>query len=54
MTATMNVIRLFVIHKLRHLQFLDSTKVKSGERKEAERVGEFMIVVRPTISLVRI
>ncbi|XP_003384257.1 PREDICTED: leucine-rich repeat-containing protein C10orf11 homolog [Amphimedon queenslandica] len=43
--------RYFVLHRLPKLTFLDSSFVTSEERKEAQRVGAFMRVVRPTDSI---
>lgn len=40
--------RYFVIHKLPSLQFLDSRRVSSSERREAATRGHFMRVRRPT------
>ena len=46
--------RYFVIYHLPKLTFLDSTKVRNNERREALRVGEFMHVIRPDVNQVRI
>lgn len=40
--------RYYVIHHLPNLQFLDSRKVNTGERQEAQRRGQFMRVMRPS------
>ncbi|KAL0832666.1 hypothetical protein ABMA28_000857 [Loxostege sticticalis] len=39
--------RYFVLHKLKNLRFLDSRRVSSHERIEADTRGEFMRVRRP-------
>ncbi|XP_047984006.1 leucine-rich melanocyte differentiation-associated protein-like [Leguminivora glycinivorella] len=39
--------RYFVIHKLSNLRFLDSRRVSTGEREQAEKRGAFMRVRRP-------
>eukprot|EP00005_Dracoamoeba_jomungandri_P002063 CAMPEP_0174252584 /NCGR_PEP_ID=MMETSP0439-20130205/1994_1 /TAXON_ID=0 /ORGANISM="Stereomyxa ramosa, Strain Chinc5" /LENGTH=234 /DNA_ID=CAMNT_0015333141 /DNA_START=51 /DNA_END=755 /DNA_ORIENTATION=+ len=40
--------RLFVVHKLEQLKFLDSSAIKDEEREEAKRVGKFLgQVARP-------
>jgi hypothetical protein len=39
--------RLFVIHRLPRLKFLDSRMVTKSEWREAKRVGAFMKVARP-------
>jgi len=40
--------RYFVLHHIPNLEFLDSTRVKNGERAEAKRRGQFMKIVRPS------
>ena len=44
--------RYFVLHRLPRLTFLDSSFVTAEERKEAQRIGAFMRVVRPSDSIV--
>ena len=46
--------RLYVLHRLPNLKFLDSTEVSEEEQKEAKRVGQFMKVVKPSDSQVKI
>ncbi|PRP85637.1 hypothetical protein PROFUN_06426 [Planoprotostelium fungivorum] len=41
--------RYFVLHKLRKLKFLDATPVNEKERKEAIRVGEYMVPAKPVV-----
>lgn len=40
--------RYYVIHRMKSIQFLDSTPVDDAERKEAERVGYLMAPAKPT------
>jgi len=42
--------RYYVLYRLRNLKFLDSTPVSAAERKEASRVGPYMITARPDSS----
>ena len=46
--------RLYVLHRLPNLKFLDSTEVSEEEQKEAKRVGQFMKVVKPSDSQVKV
>ncbi|XP_067136276.1 leucine-rich melanocyte differentiation-associated protein-like isoform X2 [Centruroides vittatus] len=39
--------RYYTLYKLPKLKFLDSTSVKNYERKEANRIGQFMKVIKP-------
>ena len=41
-----------MLHRLPRLTFLDSSFVTAEERKEAQRIGAFMRVVRPSDSIV--
>lgn len=40
--------RLFVISQLPGLKFLDSSRISAEERAEADRVGQFQVVARPS------
>ncbi|RWS26597.1 U2 small nuclear ribonucleoprotein A-like protein, partial [Leptotrombidium deliense] len=44
--------RYYVLFKLRNLQFLDSTKVKAADKREAMRIGRYMKVFRPSDDVV--
>jgi len=39
--------RYYVLFRLKKLKFLDSSPVSSAERKEANRVGPYMIPAKP-------
>jgi len=39
--------RYYVIHRLKHLKFLDASPITPSERKEGELRGKFMIVAKP-------
>jgi hypothetical protein len=39
--------RFYVLYRLKKLKFLDSSPVNDKERKEANRVGPYMITVKP-------
>eukprot|EP01097_Dermamoeba_algensis_P000880 TRINITY_DN1324_c0_g1_i3.p1 TRINITY_DN1324_c0_g1~~TRINITY_DN1324_c0_g1_i3.p1 ORF type:complete len:237 (-),score=43.90 TRINITY_DN1324_c0_g1_i3:95-805(-) len=39
--------RLFVLHRVPNLKFLDSSPVSAQEKKDAERIGHLMAVARP-------
>jgi hypothetical protein len=39
--------RYLIIHKIPRLQFLDSTPITEEEKKEAQRVGQYMKVAKP-------
>ena len=47
-------LRLYVLYRLPSLCFLDSSPVSAEECKEAKRVGQFMRVVKPSDTQVRI
>jgi len=40
--------RYYVLYRLPSLKFLDSTPVTEPERKEAKRIGQYMVVVKPS------
>jgi len=42
--------RLYVIYRCKKLKFLDSSPVTIEERKEANRVGSYMVVIKPDLS----
>ncbi|XP_064638009.1 leucine-rich melanocyte differentiation-associated protein-like [Lineus longissimus] len=44
--------RVYLLHRLPKLKFIDSTPVKNDERKEAIQKGHFMKVVRPADDMV--
>ena len=46
--------RLYVLHRIPGLKFLDSSPVTAQERAEAKRVGHLMRVARPSSQQVRI
>lgn len=41
------ICRLYVLHRLPRLKFLDSSPVKESERREAKQKGQYLKVVRP-------
>ncbi|GIY01162.1 leucine-rich melanocyte differentiation-associated protein [Caerostris darwini] len=41
--------RLYILHQIPKLNFLDSTPVKSFEKSEAKRIGAYMKVARPKV-----
>ncbi len=40
--------RYYVVYRIKKLKFLDSSAVTEAERKEANRVGPYMITAKPT------
>lgn len=45
--------RHYVLYRLPNLKFLDSTKIKSEEKREAIQRGLFLKVIRPNRELVK-
>jgi len=39
--------RYYVLYRMKHIKFLDSSAVTPAERKEAARVGQYMIPAKP-------